>query len=335
MNIVIPMAGRGTRMRPHTLTTPKPLLPIAGQPIVERLVRSLANLVDDKIDKIGFIIGEDFGEEVEEFLKEVARRFDAEGHIFYQRSPEGIAHALLCAEELLTGKTIVALSDTLFISDKSINTQEDGVLFVQQVEDPSAFGVVDLNDNGVIEGLVEKPKDFVSDLAMIGIYYFKNGDALKEKMQYLLDNDIRTKGEYQITDAIELLRKEGAKLKTQQVDEWLDCGNKNAIVHTNQRILEKHVNAGGSNGRNGFKNTIIIEPCYLAEDVTLENCIIGPHVSVEQGTTIKKSVISNSIIQSNTNLENKVLTNSMLGNHVRIIGTVDSISVGDYSFNEG
>lgn len=335
MNIVIPMAGRGTRMRPHTLTTPKPLLPIAGKPIVERLVQSLMDLIDENIENIGFIIGEDFGKDVESFLKDVAQQFNAEGHIFYQRSPEGIAHALLCAEELLDGKTMVALSDTLFTAEGTIDTNEDGVLFVQQVDDPSAFGVVHLDDEGVIKGLVEKPKEFVSDLAIIGIYYFKDGHALKEKMKHLIEHDIRTKGEFQITDAIELLRKDGAKLKTQQVDEWLDCGNKDVIVHTNQRILETDKEASERGKNISVHNSIVKEPCYLGDDVVLENCIIGPHVSVEKGTTIKNSVISNSIIQSHTNLENKVLTNSMLGNHVRIIGTIDSISVGDYSFNEG
>lgn len=333
MNIIIPMAGRGTRMRPHTLTTPKPLLPIAGKPVVERLVQSLVDLCEETIENIGFIIGEDFGKEVEEFLLEVAKRFQAKGHIVYQKNPEGIAHALLCAKDLFDGKVIVALSDTLFLGDKAIDTSQDGVLFVHKVEDPSAFGVVKLNEEQVIEQLVEKPQHFVSDLAIIGIYYFKDGKAIRAKMEYLLDNDIRTKGEFQLTDAIELYRKDGAQLSIQEVDEWLDCGNKDAIVETNQRILE---NKQITNSAGIVKeNSIVIEPCFLGENVVLKNCVIGPYVSIEKGSTIKNSVISNSIIQSNTKLENRILRNSMLGNHVKIVGTIDSISVGDYSFNEG
>ena len=335
MNIIIPMAGRGTRMRPHTLTTPKPLLPIAGKPVVERLVQNLVDLCNEKIKNIGFIIGEGVGKEVEVFLKEIASRFDAQGHIFYQTSPEGIAHALLCAEELFSGKVIIALSDTLFLGEEQINTEKDGVLFVHKVDDPASFGVVNLDENGVIEGLVEKPKEFVSDLAIIGIYYFKDGAAIRSKMKYLLKNDIRTKGEYQLTDAIELHRKDGAELYTQQVDEWLDCGNKDAIVQTNQRILEQKSNARTAPEHIQSTNCVIIDPCFVGSDVVLENSVIGPHVSIEEGSVVRNSVISNSIIQSNTTLENRVLKNSMLGNHVKLVGKIDSISVGDYSFNEG
>lgn len=333
MNIIIPMAGRGTRMRPHTLTTPKPLLPIAGKPVVDRLVQSLVRLCDEKIENIGFIIGEDFGKEVETMLLQIADNFQAKGHIYYQKSPEGIAHALLCAKELFTSKVIVALSDTLFLGNKQIDIEKDGVLFVHKVEDPSSFGVVNLNNEGIIEGLVEKPQEFVSDLAIIGIYYFKDGEAIRKKMEYLLENKLRTKGEFQLTDAIELHRKDGAQLYSQQVDEWLDCGNKNAIINTNERILENKQVKDGT----GVKktNTVIIEPCYFGNEVELENCVIGPYVSVEQGSVIKNSVVSNSIIQSNTKLENRVLQYSMLGNYVKIVGAVDSISVGDYSFNEG
>lgn len=334
MNIIIPMAGRGTRMRPHTLTTPKPLLPIAGKAIVERLVESLANLINEKIENIGFIIGDDFGEEVEAQLLKLANKFGAHGKIYYQTSPEGIAHALLCGEEIIEGKMMVALSDTLFVTDAQINSEEDGVLFVHKVNEPSSFGVVELDDAGVITGLVEKPQEFVSDLAIIGIYYFKEGEKLRDKMKFLLENNIRTKGEFQLTDAIELLRKDGAELKTQKVDEWLDCGNKDATVNTNQRILALKKDKSIENKNFSNENSIIIEPCYLGENVKVENSIIGPYVSIENDSIIKSSIISNTIVQSNTKLENRILKNSMLGNHVNIKGRADSISVGDYSFNE-
>ena len=335
MNIVIPMAGRGTRMRPHTLTTPKPVLPIAGKTIVQRLVESLSNLVNEPIENIGFIIGEDFGEEIENLLRKVAGKLGATPHIVYQKSPEGIAHALLCCEQLLTGKTIIALSDTLFLINGTIETEEDGVLFVKQVEDPSAFGVVQLDGNQTISALVEKPTEFVSDLAIVGIYYFKDAGLLKQKMQYLIDNNIRTKGEFQITDAIELLRNDGLQLKTQKVEQWLDCGNKDAILETNKIILE-HENHQEQNKQNAkLSNSVIVEPCFIGEDVTLDNSIIGPHVSIEAGSSVSNSIIKNTMIQSHTQLENRILKNSLLGNHVKLKGSENAISVGDYSFNEG
>src|SRR4051812_11222812 len=177
MNIIIPMAGLGKRMRPHTLTVPKPLLPIAGKPIVHRLVEDIAKVCPEKIDIIGFIIHPSFGKEVEESLKGIAKEVGATGKIFYQQEAFGISHALLFAKELFTGKVIVAFADTLFKADFKLDTSKDGIIWVQQVSDPSQFGVVKLNDNNQIVEMVEKPSTFVSDLAIIGIYYFKDGEA--------------------------------------------------------------------------------------------------------------------------------------------------------------
>lgn len=331
MNIIIPMAGKGTRMRPHTLTTPKPLLPIAGKPIVQRIVEDIAALTDEPIKEIGFIIG-DFGEEAEDELRKIALDLGAKGKIYYQDKPKGIAHALLCAKELLDGKVIVALGDTLFKTDLKLNTEESGVIFTQKVEDPSSFGVVTLNENNYIDGLVEKPQEFVSDQAIIGIYYFQDGFFLQRELKYLLENKITTKGEYQLTDAMENMRKKGVQFRAAEVTEWLDCGNKDATVHTNMRILD--IKNGEKTISNSMvnNNSVIIEPCFIGENVILENSVVGPYVSIGDGTVIKKSIITNSIIQEKSYLENKIMENSMLGNHVSIKGTIDSISVGDYSY---
>jgi len=334
MNIIIPMAGRGTRMRPHTLTTPKPLLPIAGKPIVQRLIEQLIAASNEKIENVGFIIAKDFGEKVEEMLLKLAKKKGIKGHIFYQESPQGIAHALHTAKELFTGKLIIGLADTLFVFKEQLQLNDDGVLFVQQVEDPTSFGVVSLDDEGIITGLIEKPKDFVSNLAIIGIYYFKDSPALLAEIEHLLENDIRTKGEFQLTDAIESLRNKGAKLKTQAVAEWLDCGNKDVTIHTNQRILEHTTDKNIIEGSFENKNSIIIPPCYIGKNVVLENTIIGPYVSIGEDSKVKNSILSNSIIQSNTTVENKILENSMLGNFVTVKGRAERMSIGDYSFNE-
>src|SRR5690606_35404443 len=238
MNIIIPMAGLGKRMRPHTLTVPKPLLPIAGKPIVHRLVEDIARVTNEKIENVGFIIHPSFGKEVEENLKSIAEQVGAKGKIYYQTEALGIAHALLFARELFTGKVIVAFADALFKAAFEMDTSRDGIIWVQRVDDPSQFGVVKLNDRGEITAFVEKPSDFVSDLAIIGIYFFKDGERLAGEMQHLIDNNIREKGEFQFTTALENLRAKGAVFVTGEVTEWLDCGNKNATVQTNQRYLE-------------------------------------------------------------------------------------------------
>ena len=175
------MAGMGKRMRPHTLSIPKPLIPIAGKPIVERLCEDIVEVCNEKVDKIGFIIG-DFGKEVEDMLKEIASRLGAVGEIFYQEEPLGTAHAILCAKEILKGKVTVAFADTLFDAGFKLNTERDGIIWTHKVEDPSAFGVVKKNEDQTIQGFVEKPKEFVSNEAIIGIYYFRDGDNLRNEI---------------------------------------------------------------------------------------------------------------------------------------------------------
>jgi len=330
MKIIVPMAGRGKRMRPHTLTIPKPLLPIAGKPIVQRLVEDIAAVCQEPIEEIGFIIG-DFGKEVEEHLKQVAKDLGAVGKVFHQEEALGTAHAILCAQEIMQGKTIVAFADTLFRADFKLDDDEDGIIWVQKVADPKAFGVVKLDDNNYITDFIEKPKEFVSDLAIIGIYYFKDGEYLRENLQYLIDNDIKDKGEYQITEALERMKKAGMKFAPGQVTEWLDCGNKNATVHTNQRVLEFIKNDKIVAASAKLINTQIIEPCYIGENVELTNCIIGPHVSIGDNTKVEDSIISNSIIQTNSALSGVFTENSMIGNHSTIKYAPTELSVGDYN----
>ena len=331
MKIIIPMAGWGSRLRPHTLTIPKPMVAIAGKPIVQRLVEGLVQAVDEKIEEINFVIREEFGQATEEKLKEVARDLNTKAIISYQDSPEGTAHSIYCAKESLNGPVIVAFADTLFRTDFKIDSEKDGVIWVNKVEDPKAFGVVKVNDDNVITDFVEKPQEFVSDLAIIGIYYFKDGEALKEEIEYLLDNKLREKGEYQLTDALENLKRKGAKFVPGEVIEWLDCGNKAACIYTNERVLE---NAQGNEElqfSKEFKNTRVIEPCFIGEDVVLENVILGPHVSVGKGSVIKNSIVKNSIIQTETSINGVILDKAMLGNKVELSLKPRDYSLGDYT----
>jgi len=331
MNIIIPMAGLGKRMRPHTLTVPKPLLPIAGKPIVHRLVEDIARVCNENIDNIGFIIHPSFGKEVEANLKAIASEVGATGKIYYQTEALGISHALLFARELFHGKIIVAFADTLFRADFKLDSTKDGIIWVQRVEDPSQFGVVKLNERREITAFIEKPADFVSDLAIIGIYFFKDGKKVAEEMQYLIDNNIKEKGEFQFTTALENLNKKGNVFVPGEVTEWLDCGNKNVTVQTNQRYLEFIKDEKLVSPKARISNSVIIEPCFVGDGAVLEGSVIGPYVSIGKNTRITDSRIKNSIIQDSCNISNAVLENSMLGNFVNFEKKPLDLSVGDYN----
>ncbi len=330
MKIIIPMAGMGKRMRPHTLTIPKPLIKIAGKPIVQRLAEGIVSVANHKVDEIAFIIG-DFGKEVETELVKIAENLGAKASIYYQNEALGTAHAINCAANSLKGNVIVAFADTLFDADFKLDTAKDGIIWTHKVDDPSAFGVVKKDSNGVITDFVEKPAEFVSDEAIIGIYYFKDGDNLQSELQFLMDNNIVKGGEYQLTDALENMKLKGLKFYSGQVDEWLDCGNKNATVYTNQRVLELISNEKLIADNIKTNNSLIIEPCFIDDDVVIENSIIGPHVSIGKGSSIKNSVVKNSIIQTNCNIENANIHQSMIGSFVNYKINSHSVSIGDYT----
>ncbi len=326
------MAGMGKRMRPHTLKTAKPLLPVAGKPIVQRLVEDIIATCNEKVDEIAFVIAPDFGKEVEQHLCKVAETLGAKGKICYQETPLGTAHAILCAGESLTGNVFIAFADTLFKATFSIDKNKDAIIWTQKVEDPRAFGVVKLNDKGEIEAFVEKPQEFVSDLAIIGVYYFKDGDNLKKELQRLIDNKIMLKGEYQITDAMEHMLQNGMKFYTGQVEEWLDCGNKDATVYTNQRILDIKRNIENLVSASAvIDQSVIIPPCYIGDGVVVRNSVVGPFVSLEKGVTVEDSRITNSIIQVDSIVKNASINNSMLGKSVTYMEKPKELSLGDYS----
>ena len=330
MKILVPMAGMGKRMRPHTLTIPKPLIPVAGKPIVQHLVEDISRMSGEKVDEIAYVIG-DFGAEVEKQLVKIAKDLGAKGTIHYQNEPLGTAHAILCAESALKGNLIVAFADTLFRANFKVDAEEEGVIWVHKVENPSSFGVVKLAKDGVITEFVEKPQHFVSDLAIIGIYYFKDGENLRKELQYLIDNEVKDKGEYQLTSALENMKNKGMKIKAGEVLEWLDCGNKDATVYTNQRVLEMGKHLHSMVDEVVMKDSLIVQPCYIGRNVHITQSVIGPHVSIGDNSIVRNSVISNSIIQNHTQIEGKVIANSMVGNHVHLKAKPEDVSIGDYT----
>ncbi len=335
MKIIVPMAGRGSRLRPHTLTVPKPLIPIVGKPIVQRLVEDIVKVCGQEVEEIAFIIG-DFGKETEDHLIRVAEGLGAKGTIYYQDEPLGTAHAILCAKRSMSGPCVVAFADTLFRADFTLDTDAEGVIWVKSVEDPSAFGVIKMDDEGTITDFVEKPSEFVSDLAIIGIYFFRDGERLRDELQYLIDNNITDKGEFQLTDALENMKQKGLKFKPGKVDEWMDCGNKDVTVDTNSRML------GFLEGEEKLiaddvviDNAKIIEPCFIGKGVTLRNSTVGPYVSVGNGSSIENSEIKTTIIQEDSSVKNMNLENSMIGNKAVLDGKFKSISLGDFCRLEG
>ena len=330
------MAGRGSRLRPHTLTIPKPLIPIAGKPIVHRLVEDIAGVLNQDIEEVAFIIHESFGKKVEEDLIAIAQKLGAKGTIYYQNEALGTGHAIMCAKDSLSGPAVIAYADTLIRADFDLDKTADSVIWVKQVDHPEAFGVINLNDAGEIVELVEKPTAFVSDLAVIGIYYFKDISVLREELQSVLDNNIIHGGEYQINDGIKQMMAKGMKFVPGKVDEWMDCGNKEVTVETNSRMLGFLHNDGEHLIDYDVKqeNSTVIPPCYIGEDVVLINSTIGPNVSLGKGTHVTDSKIKNSLIQTHAHIKNANLENAMIGNHVNFDGNFTNVSIGDYSVLE-
>ena len=333
------MAGRGSRLRPHSLTVPKPLIPVAGQPIVHRLVKDIAKVLKQPIEEIAFVLGDPawFGDEVVSSLEDLAKSLGAKASIYRQDKPLGTGHAIMCAKPSLSGPAVIAYADTLIRAEFDLDPTADSVIWTKQVENPEAYGVVKLNANQEIVELVEKPETFVSDQAVIGIYYFKDVAVLKGKLQEILDENVMNGGEYQINDGIKRMMAEGKVFKTGTVNEWMDCGNKAITIETNQRMLgflkadgEEQLVASSAK----LENSNIIEPCYIGENVTLNNATIGPFVSIGDNSVIENSTIKNSLIQTNTSIKNANLDNAMIGNHVKYDGKFTSISIGDYSVLE-
>ena len=329
------MAGRGSQLRPHSLTVPKPLIPVAGQPIVHRLVKDIVGLLNEPIDEIAFILGNPafFGNDVVVNLKKLAKELNAKATFYRQLDPLGTGHAIMCAKESLSGPAVIAYADTLIRANFDLDKEADSVIWTKKVDNPEAYGVVKLNAQNEIIELVEKPTEYVSDQAVIGIYYFKNVETLKNELQYVLDNAILNGGEYQINDGIKRMMQSGKIFKTGTVDEWMDCGNKEVTIETNKRMLG--ILAEGTENlisdKITIENTKIIEPCFIGEGVILKNCTIGPYASIGAHTIIEDSNVKNTIIQTHSVIKNATLDEAMIGNYVKFDGNFTAVSIGDYS----
>jgi len=339
MKIIVPMAGRGSRLRPHTLTIPKPLIPVAGQPIVHRLVKDIAKVLNQPVDEVAFILGDPafFGDDVVKSLTELANSLGAKTSIYRQDQPLGTGHAIMSAKESLSGPAVIAYADTLIRAEFDLDPNADAVIWTKEVDNPEAYGVVKLNSKNEIVELVEKPKEFVSNQAVIGIYYFKDVSVLKQKLQEVLDENVTNGGEYQINDGIKRMMADGKIFKTGKVSEWMDCGNKDITIDTNSKMLGFLHSEGEEQMIDSsvlLENSKIILPCYISKNVKLKNSTIGPNVSIGDNCILENSIVKNSLIQSHTTIKNANLDEAMIGNYVQYDGEFSKISIGDYSVLE-
>ncbi len=319
MKAVIPVAGIGKRLRPHTHTSPKALVTVAGKPILGHIVDSLVKMgVTELIPIVGYK-----GDQITKYLTDT---YDLKIDFVFQKEQKGIAHAVdLTRQYADNSELIIILGDTIIDTDfTKIPEAGDYVLGVREVEDPKRFGICEVND-GVISSIVEKPDDPKGNLAIVGLYYFKDSAPLYESCRAVIDRDIMTKGEYQITDALSLMIENGIKFMPYEIGGWYDCGKVETLLETNRVLLE-----GVENGAHGI-NSVIIPPCFIDPDSKIENSVVGPYVSVAGGCTITDSVVKNSILNENSALSNVVLEGSVIGAGAVVTRSSSNLNISDDS----
>ena len=326
MNLIIPLAGFGTRLRPHTYTKPKPLINVAGKPVLGHILDRL--MADGtQIDTVVFVVGF-LGEQIHDYVSRHYPRLRA--HYVEQKELNGQAPAILLARDLVAGPTFVVFVDTLAQVDLSSLREEqaDGVIFVKEVEDPRRFGVVQLNADGHITRFVEKPANMDNRLAVIGMYYVNDAAWLMRACEGLMSRDIKTHGEYFLADAFNLMIEEGARLRTSQVDVWLDCGKPDTLLETNRYLLEHgHDNSGAWNDC----DCVIVPPVHIHPSAVIERSVIGPYATIAEGCQIEDSIVRDSIVDAGARVTDHILARSLIGRDALLIGRPRRFNVGDSS----
>lgn len=333
MKLIVPMAGRGTRLRPHTHVTPKPLLPVLGRSMVERIVETISGALPRDLEGAVFVLGPDFGEEVREQLRGICDKHGIKARFTVQERALGTAHAVVQAGDHLSGECMLVFADTLFeMGDPPDFDDSDAIVWTKTVEDPSRFGVAVKTGDAITE-FVEKPSEPISNEAIVGIYYVKEGRRLREAIDHLIDKDRRGHGgEYQLTDALDAMLKDGQHFTTASVTEWLDCGTIPALKETTRTLLEKSgtVDKGATR-----EEAQIAGPVYLGPGVTIRRSEVGPNVSVEAGAVIEDSAIHNSIVFGEAAIASSTVEDSVVGHHAQIHDASGSFNLGDHSTVEG
>lgn len=320
MKVIVPVAGIGTRLRPHTYTIPKVLLHVAGKPILAHILDIVRRLKPDKVVLIvGFL-----GDRVVEYVK---KNYKFKCKFIQQRELLGLGYAInMASEEMKDDEPVlIILGDTVFEADLlPVIKGEYDALGVKKVSDPRRFGIVEMKGR-LVRKLIEKPERPTSNLAVVGVYYIKSTDMLKECLGEVIRKKIMTKNEYQLTDALQLMIQRGVKFKTFNIKEWYDCGKPETLLETNRQLLAKMKNS------RELEDSVVIPPAFVAKSAKVEKCILGPNVSIADLAILKNSIIRNSIIGEQACVENSILDSSLIGNCAQIRGTSRRLNVGESS----
>ncbi len=320
MKVIIPTAGLGTRLRPHTYSKPKPLVSVAGKPVLGHILDTLSQI---PIDELIFITGY-LGNQIEAYVRD---HYVFPTRFIEQTELKGQAHAISLARDVVSGPTLILYVDTIFEADLSrLNqTDADGVIYVKEVADPRRFGVTFI-ENGYITRLIEKPDSDISNLAMIGLYYVRDSQRLMRAIDTMMARNIQTKGEFYLTDALQLMLDDGARFVAETVDVWEDCGKPETVLQTNRYLLDH------GRSRNGpVEGSIVIPPVYIDESAEVVNSIVGPYVSIAAGAMVRNSIVRHSIINQDALIQSATLQNSLVGDNAMVLGDFRELNVGDSS----
>jgi glucose-1-phosphate thymidylyltransferase len=324
MKIVIPMAGLGTRLRPHTWSKPKPLVSTAGKPVLGHVLDMFLNLPD--IDELIAIVGY-LGDQIEEYITRSYPQWKA--RFVTQDEMLGQSHAIWLAREGLEGPMVLDFVDTIIDADLSIleNETAGAVAWVKEVEDPRRFGVVELDDSGYVQRIIEKPSDLDNNLAVVGFYYFAEAEALVAAIKEQMEKDTQLGGEYYLADAVNIMLDSGLKMRVEKVNVWKDCGKPAPLLETNRYLLDH----GRDNSHDALQRegAVIIPPVYIAPTAAVSESVIGPYVSIGPECVIQRSVIRESIIEEGSRVEASHLENSIIGRHASVVGSSKTLNVGD------
>ena len=327
------MAGKGTRLRPFTLTCPKPLLKIIDKPIVEHLIDQITSRLTTQIDEIIYILGDEayFNSDVVSSLTLIAKKYNAKTKVYRQLDQLGTGHAIMCAEESLHGPSIVAYADTMIQGQISIAPDVDGIIWVKKVEDPSSYGVVSLDEKNNIIDLIEKPQKYVSDLAVVGIYYFKDISIIRDELKIHLNDKLNPGKEYLLNYGIERMIEKKRVFKSQEIETWMDCGTPKLLIESAKKIMNSKIILEENNSFIKSGNVKITQPVFIGKNVKIKDSEIGPFVSVEDDSDISNSNIESTLIYKSVKVSNADIKNSILGQYSVYDGSNKEIFLGDYS----